>query len=133
MIGSIKIEFNKVKQKSLTVAKGNCMPYLSKNRTKGLNICCRQITKMTTFQSNQNKRTYTIYHNVNFKSKYTIYLVECTKCKLQYWDTSTLRQVSNCDGVMLKIYLDHKFQWPQEVLNCESLVSLLLIPYGLVG
>ena len=36
------------------------------------------------------------------------------------WDTSTLSQVSNCDGVMLEIYLDHRFQWPREVLNCES-------------
>ena len=26
-----------------------------------------------------------------------------------------------CDGVVLKIYLDHKFHWPQENLNCESL------------
>ena len=26
-----------------------------------------------------------------------------------------------CDGVILEIYLDHKFQWPQEDLNCESL------------
>ena len=25
------------------------------------------------------------------------------------------------DGVVLEIYLDHKFQWPQECLNCESL------------
>ena len=24
------------------------------------------------------------------------------------------------DGVVLEIYLDHKFQWPQEDLNCES-------------
>ena len=37
------------------------------------------------------------------------------------WDTSTSSQVSNCDGVVLEIYLDHKFQWPQEGLNCESL------------
>ena len=27
----------------------------------------------------------------------------------------------NCDGALLEIYLDHKFQWPQEYLNCESL------------
>ena len=27
----------------------------------------------------------------------------------------------NCDGVALEIYLDHKFQWPQDYLNCESL------------
>ena len=25
------------------------------------------------------------------------------------WDTSTSSEVSNCDGVMLEIYLDHKF------------------------
>ena len=37
------------------------------------------------------------------------------------WDTSTSSQVSNCDGVVLEIYLNHKFQWPQEGLNCESL------------
>ena len=37
-----------------------------------------------------------------------------------YWDTSTSSQVSNCDGVVLEIDLDHKFQWPQENLNCES-------------
>ena len=36
------------------------------------------------------------------------------------WDTSTLSQVSNYDGVVLKIYLDHKFQWPQEDFNCKS-------------
>ena len=36
-------------------------------------------------------------------------------------DTSTSSQVANCDGVMLEIYLDHKFQWPQESVNCESL------------
>ena len=28
---------------------------------------------------------------------------------------------SNCDGVVLEIYFDHKFQWTQEDLNCESL------------
>ena len=38
-----------------------------------------------------------------------------------YWNTPTSSQVSNCDGVVLEIYLDHKFQWPQEDLNCESL------------
>ena len=26
-----------------------------------------------------------------------------------------------CDGVMLDNYFDHKFQWPQEGLNCNSL------------
>ena len=37
------------------------------------------------------------------------------------WDTSISNQVSNCDGIDLEIYLDHKFPWAQEGLNCESL------------
>ena len=36
-------------------------------------------------------------------------------------DTSASSQILNCDGVVLEIYLEHKFQWPQEGLNCESL------------
>ena len=38
------------------------------------------------------------------------------------WDTSSSSQVSNCHGVVLEIYSDHKFQWPEKGLNCESLV-----------
>ena len=30
-------------------------------------------------------------------------------------------ETSCCDSVVLEIYLDYKFQWPQESLNCESL------------
>ena len=30
-------------------------------------------------------------------------------------------EILNCDGVVLEIYLDHKFQRPQEGLNCEYL------------
>ena len=30
--------------------------------------------------------------------------------KIIFWDNSTLRQVLNCDGAVLEIYLDHKFQ-----------------------
>ena len=37
------------------------------------------------------------------------------------YDTSILSQVSDCDGVVLEIYLDNKFQWPKEGLNCKSL------------
>ena len=80
IIGSNKIEFNKVKQKSLTVAKRNCTSCWWNNRA----LCCRQIIKKITFQSNQNKRTYTIYHNMNWKNKNTVYLMECTKCELKY-------------------------------------------------
>ena len=30
-------------------------------------------------------------------------------------------EIDFCDGSVLKIYLDHKFQGSQEGLNCESL------------
>ena len=63
-------QFNKVKRETLTTAKEKCTPCSSNNRT----LCCRQKIKATTFQSNQNNRTYTIYHDVNCKSKYIIYL-----------------------------------------------------------
>ena len=76
----INLACSKVKQKSLTITKGNCMLCLSNNGT----LCCTQIIKTTTFQSNKNKKTYNIYHNMNCKSKYAKYLMECTKCKLQY-------------------------------------------------
>ena len=51
IISCSKIEFNKVKQKSLTVAKGKCTPCLSNNRT----FCCRQIIKTTTFKVTKTK------------------------------------------------------------------------------
>lgn len=41
--------------------------------------------------------------------------------KIVCWDTLTSSEVSNCDGVLLEIYLDHKFHWPWEGLKCESL------------
>ena len=36
-------------------------------------------------------------------------------------------QVSNYDGAVLEIYLDRKFQWPQEGLNSESLAYEVVI------
>ena len=36
------------------------------------------------FRSNQTNRIFQIYHNLNCKSKYVIYLLECTKSKIQY-------------------------------------------------
>ena len=37
--------------------------------------------------------------------------------KKKNWDTSTLDQVSNFNGVMLEMIIDHKFQWPHDNLN----------------
>ena len=57
-----------------------CTPCLANNRT----LCCKQIIHTTTFRSNQTNRIFHIYHNLNCKSKYVIYLLECTNSKIQY-------------------------------------------------
>ena len=81
LIGSNKIEQGKVKKRQAKKLKpGKCFPCLTNTRT----LCCRQIKKATTFKSQQTKRTYRIFHNVNCTSSYVIYLMECTLCNKQY-------------------------------------------------
>ena len=40
-------------------------------------------TSETTFRSNQTNIIFQIYHNLNCKSKYVIYLLKCIKCTIQ--------------------------------------------------
>ena len=47
-------------------------------------MSCKQDVHATIFRSNQTSRIIQIYHNVNCKSKYVIYLLEYTKWKVQY-------------------------------------------------
>ena len=56
------------------------LPCLSKTG----NLCCRQLTSTTTFISHQTKRKFKIYHKINCKSEYVIYLIERTLCNKQY-------------------------------------------------
>ena len=112
---SNKIKVNKLNRTSLTLAKGNYASCLSNNRT----FSFRQIIKTNRFQSNQNKRVYTIYHNVNCKSKYTIHLMKYAKCKLQCdgkGETNLSLRINNhCKDVLKwngmefqQIYISHK-------------------------
>ena len=66
-----------------------------------------------------------------FQSKY-LYSVEIRENTdqeiLRIWKFLTQRTLWNlkfeiriCDDAVLEIYLDHKFQWPQEGFNFESL------------
>ena len=48
-----------------------------------------------------------------------VFYLGSIKLAFRCWDTSNLGPVSNCDGVNLEIYLDHKSQWPQEGFNCQ--------------
>ena len=54
--------------------------WLANNKT----LCCKLVTNTTTFRRNQTNRIFKIYHNLNCKNTYAVYLLECTKCKIQY-------------------------------------------------
>ena len=47
-------------------------------------LCCQQLISTTTFKSNQTNKTLKIYHRVNCKSSFVIYLLECYICNIQY-------------------------------------------------
>ena len=81
IIGTKLIENGKVKRKFKNKIQGKCTPCLANNRT----LCCKQIVYTAKCKSNQTNRICHIYHNLNCKSKYVIYLLECTKCKIKYF------------------------------------------------
>ena len=78
LIGSNCIEKGKVKRAKYTFIIGKCSPCLSKTG----NLCCSQLTSMTFISQQTNKNK--IYHKVNCKSEYVIYLMDCTLCNKQY-------------------------------------------------
>ena len=84
MIGSNIIEDNvKVTPKvdAINERSGKCQPCYG----KAGNLCCIQLKNTKTFKSDNTKRTYKIFNDVNCKSENLIYLMECTLCeKKQY-------------------------------------------------
>ena len=80
IIGTKLTENGKVKRKFKNKIQCKCTPCLANNRT----LFCKQIVHTIIFRSNQTNRIFRIYHNLNCKGKYVIYLLECTKCKIQY-------------------------------------------------
>ena len=47
-------------------------------------LCCKQVIDAGTFRSYQTQQLYTIFHKLNCKSKFIIYLMECASCRVQY-------------------------------------------------
>ena len=80
IIGTKVIENSKVKRKCTNKIQGKSTPCLANNRS----LCCKQVVHTTAFWSTQANRIFQICHNLNCKSKYVIYLLECNKCKIQY-------------------------------------------------
>ena len=75
LIGQHRISGNKVIRKKL-LHKGKCTPC----RTKRGNLYCQQVKETSTFTNRVTKKVYKIFHQLNYKSKFCIYLLEYTKC-----------------------------------------------------
>lgn len=80
ILGQKTIKNNKVIRRNRSHTIGGCSPCSSTRETK----CCRQVRRTTTFKSYRTNKRYNIFHRVNCRSKFIIYLLECTICRLQY-------------------------------------------------
>ena len=81
IIGTKLIENGKMKRKTTNNTQGKCTQCLANNRT----LRYKQVANTDTFRSNQTNGIFLIYQNCS--SKYVIYVLECTKCKIQYvWE-----------------------------------------------
>ena len=47
-------------------------------------LCCTQVVNTKTFESCQTNRTFKIFHKLNCKSSFVIYLMKCAFCEIQY-------------------------------------------------
>ena len=96
LIGSNKIEHNKVKKHNNLMKKLKCFHCSANNRT----FCCRQVISSSIFKSQQTNKSYTIFRKVNSSRAYVIYLKESTLCNQQYvgnLETSfNIRQSNHC-------------------------------------
>ena len=80
ILGSTRIENGKVKKFNISSGKGKCTTSLSGTKT----LCCNQVLTTNTLISQQARRTFNIFFNLNCKSEYVIYLMKCILCKKQY-------------------------------------------------
>ena len=78
LIGTNTIHNNE-KLKKLKIIIIKCVPCNSTHC-----LCCQQLISTTTFKSNQTNKTFKIYHTVNCKSSFVIYLLERYTCNIQY-------------------------------------------------
>ena len=51
-------------------------------------MCCKYVKSTAIFTSNQTNKIFHIYHSLNCKNKYVIYLLKCSICKIQYAEKS---------------------------------------------
>ena len=67
-------------KKSRNKSERKCTPCKSETRS----LCCSQVQNTHSFCSQYNGRMFTIFHQVNGKRNFVIYLLECEKCYIQH-------------------------------------------------
>ena len=80
VIGNYTIKSWKVYKAHSKNRKGECEPC----NTIKPSVCFKQVIDTNTFQSYQRQQLHAIFHKLNCKSKFIIYLTECALCKVQY-------------------------------------------------
>ena len=80
LIGGSTIQNNKNTKKSSNKYEGKCTPCKFGIRS----LCRLQVRNTHSFRSQQNARIFTVFYQVNCKSDFVIYLLECKKCHIQY-------------------------------------------------
>ena len=80
IVGGTCIKNSKVKKFNIPSRTGKCTPCLSGAGT----LCFNQVLTTNTIINQQTKRTFNIFFNLNCKSEYVIYVMECILCKMQY-------------------------------------------------
>ena len=80
IVGGTCIKNSKVKKLNIPSRTRKCTPCLSGAGT----VCFNQVLTTNTIISQQTKRTFNIFFNLNCKSEYVIYVMECISYKMQY-------------------------------------------------
>ena len=62
----------------------NKIGFSTKCFSKSGNLCCKQVVHSNSFTRNVTIKTYSIFYNLDCKSKLVMYLIECTLCHIQY-------------------------------------------------
>ena len=81
LIGGHTLQGGKVFKTHLQIISGESKSCNTRNKSS---LCCTQVVNDKTFGSSQTKRTFKIFHKLNSKGGFVIYLMECTLCKIQY-------------------------------------------------
>ena len=77
LLGGNTMVNDKVKKQQIINKTGRFYPcYNRKN-----NMCCKQVTNTSSSQATKTESP--LFHNLNCKDKYLIYLMECTLCRTQ--------------------------------------------------